>query len=55
MIPYVLKAELKIHVEKAEVPVFYRCIYLLPRLQQKSRFDFEDELKIGDVRYKHLI
>ena len=28
--------------------------YILPRLQKNIRFDFDDELKIGDVRYKHL-
>ena len=29
--------------------------HLLPSFAiKKSRFDFADELKIGDVRYKHL-
>ena len=27
---------------------------ILARLQKNIRFDFDDELKIGDVRYKHL-
>ena len=27
---------------------------LLPRRQKKNPVDFDDELKIGDVRYKHL-
>ena len=33
-----------------------RCakLILLPCLQKNIRFDFDDELKIGDVRYKHL-
>ena len=29
--------------------------FILPRLQKKiSGLTFDDELKIGDVRYKHL-
>ena len=27
---------------------------LLPRRQKKNPVDFDDELKVGDVRYKHL-
>ena len=44
---------------------FYRCllstrnmnyviIIVLPRLQKNIRFDFDDELKIGDVRYDKM-
>ena len=29
------------------------CV-ILPRRQKKNPVDFDDELKIGDVRYKHL-
>ena len=29
-------------------------IYYFLVCNKKSRFDFADELKIGDVRYKHL-
>ena len=33
------------------------CTHLVHFLvcNKKSRFDFADELKVGDVRYKHLI
>ena len=27
---------------------------ILARLQKNIQFDFDDELKSGDVRYKHL-
>ena len=33
--------------------MFYQVIYFL-LCNKKSRFDFTDELKVGDVRYKHL-
>ena len=32
-------------------PFVYGYVY---RRQNKSPVDFDDELKIGDVRYKHL-
>ena len=50
----------KIHiVDELSKPIlkslcqFYRNIYFLV-CNKKTRFDFADELKIGDVRYKHL-
>ena len=32
----------------------YNQIYVLPRLQKKKPVDFDDELKIGDVRYDNM-
>ena len=32
--------------------VAFKMYFLL--CNKKSRFDFADELKVGDVRYKHL-
>ena len=29
-------------------------LYVLPRLQKNIRFDFDDELKIEDVRYDDM-
>ena len=31
-----------------------KLIYLLPRRQKKNPVDFDDELKIGDVRYDNM-
>ena len=31
-----------------------KCSVLLPRLQKNIRFDFADELKIGEVRYDNM-
>ena len=39
--------------QKITIHIYVYCC-LLPRLQKNIRFDFDDELKVGDVRYKHL-
>ena len=31
------------------------CYYVLPPFQKKYPVDFDDELKIGDVRYDDMI
>ena len=44
-------------VKKKSKMLYYTLsidVQLLARLQKNIRFDFDDELKIRDVRYKHL-
>ena len=36
-----------------EVKITQFCVLLTP-LQKNIRFDFDDELKIGDVRYDNM-
>ena len=31
-----------------------KIVLLLPRLQKKKPVDFDDELKIGDIRYDNI-
>ena len=41
---------------KTVLKVEYKCSIVLPRLQKKKKpVDFDDELRIGDVRYKNMI
>ena len=41
-------------IAKKDKTDFGKFTYILPRRQKDYPVDFDDELRIGDVRYKHL-